>query len=179
MADRNEFDFEGVATPSEAADTLTRIAEGIRAHSLALSLGEEQITVYPAGDLSLEIEAREKKGKAKIEIAIAWKQPKAAADDEEAKRGSGMSKDRFKFARIASPEETAEFLTSLAVGLKRGEVSLESGEQRLHLLPAGAIKLELKVAQKERKGQIAIELGWKRQSAPKTTELRVAIGARP
>jgi amphi-Trp domain-containing protein len=82
MTDRNEFDFEGVAAPSEAADTLNRIAEGIRAHSLALSLGEEQITVHPAGDLSLEIEAREKKGKAKIKIAIAWKLPKADGDDE-------------------------------------------------------------------------------------------------
>jgi amphi-Trp domain-containing protein len=89
-----------------------------------------------------------------------------------------MSKDRVEFARIASPEETAEYLSSLAVGLKRGEVSLESGEQRLQLFPAGDIKLELKVTQKERKGQIAIELGWKRQSAPKPAVLRVAIGAR-
>jgi amphi-Trp domain-containing protein len=73
MGDSREFEFEGAATPSEAADALNRIADGIRARSLSLSMGEEAITVFPEGDLSLEIEASEKKGKAKIEIAIAWK----------------------------------------------------------------------------------------------------------
>ena len=76
MGDSREFEFEGAATPSEAADTLNRIADGIRARSLSLSMGDEEITVYPDGDLALEIEASEKKGKAKIEIAIAWKQAK-------------------------------------------------------------------------------------------------------
>jgi len=89
-----------------------------------------------------------------------------------------MSKDRFEFARTTSPEEIAEYLSSLAVGLKRGEVSLESGEQRLLLVPAGDLKIELKVAQKERKGRIDLEITWKRQPAPKTAELRVAVGAR-
>lgn len=73
MGDSREFEFEGFATPSEAADALNRIAEGIRARSLSLSMGDDAISVFPAGDLSLEIEASEKKGKAKIEIAIAWK----------------------------------------------------------------------------------------------------------
>jgi amphi-Trp domain-containing protein len=79
MGDKREFEFEGAATPSEAADALNRIAEGIRARSLSLSMGEEAITVFPEGDLSLEIEASEKKGKARIEIAIAWKHGR---DDE-------------------------------------------------------------------------------------------------
>ena len=72
MGDKREFEFEGAATPSEAADALNRIADGIRARSLSLSMGEETILVFPEGDLSLEIEASEKKGKARIEIAIAW-----------------------------------------------------------------------------------------------------------
>ena len=80
MGDSREFEFEGAASPAEAADTLTRIAEGIRARGLSLSMGDERITVYPDGDLSLEIEASEKKGKAKIEIAIAWKH--ARGDDD-------------------------------------------------------------------------------------------------
>jgi amphi-Trp domain-containing protein len=79
MGDKREFEFEGAATPSEAADALNRIADGIRARSLSLSMGEEAITVFPEGDLSLEIEASEKKGKARIEIAIAWKHGR---DDE-------------------------------------------------------------------------------------------------
>jgi amphi-Trp domain-containing protein len=48
-----------------------------------VSLGEEEITVYPDGDLALEIQATEKKSKAKIEIAIAWRRrpPDTDADD--------------------------------------------------------------------------------------------------
>jgi amphi-Trp domain-containing protein len=87
-----------------------------------------------------------------------------------------MAKNSVQFARIASPEEIAEYLTSLAVGLKRGEISLESGERSLHLSPTSDVKLELKVGQKARKGRIELEIGWKRSTAVKTSELRVAVG---
>lgn len=80
MAKRSAFEFEGAATPAEAADVLNRIADGIRAGSLSLSMGDEAIAVFPDGDLALEIEASEKQGKAKIEIAVAWKHPKIEAD---------------------------------------------------------------------------------------------------
>ena len=83
MSDSREFEFEGAATPSEAADALNRIADGIRARSLSLSMGDEAITVFPEGDLSLEIEASEKKGKAKIEIAIAWKHERDDDEDDD------------------------------------------------------------------------------------------------
>jgi len=87
-----------------------------------------------------------------------------------------MGKERFEFARIASLEEIAEYLTSLAVGLKRGEVALESGDRTLRLTPGPELKLELKVAEKERKGKIEVQIGWKRQTSPKTSDLRVAVG---
>ena len=82
MGDNREFEYEGVASPAEAADALNRIAEGIRARSLSLSLGDHKLDVFPDGDLSMEIEASEKKGKAKIEIAIAWKRAQDDDDDE-------------------------------------------------------------------------------------------------
>jgi len=82
MGERKEFEFEGAASPSEAADTLSRIADGIRSRALSLSLGDEEITIYPDGDLSLEIEACEKKGKAKIEIAIAWRHSRSDKDED-------------------------------------------------------------------------------------------------
>jgi amphi-Trp domain-containing protein len=90
-----------------------------------------------------------------------------------------MAKNSVQFARIASPEEIAEYLTSLAVGLKRGEISLESGERSLHLSPPSDVKLELKAGQKEHKGRIELEIGWKRSGAVKTSELRVTVGPRP
>jgi amphi-Trp domain-containing protein len=90
-----------------------------------------------------------------------------------------MGKDHFEFARVASAEEVAEYLSSLAVGLKRGEVSLESGERALRLSPAGSVKLEIKVRQREAKGKIALEIGWKRSDGARTSDLRVAVGSRP
>jgi amphi-Trp domain-containing protein len=88
-----------------------------------------------------------------------------------------MAKDRFEFARIASAEEVAEYLTSLAVGLKRGEISLESGEQRLHLTPPQEVKVELAAKDRDEKGRLRIQLGWKPRSAPRAAELRVGVSA--
>jgi amphi-Trp domain-containing protein len=73
MAELGEFEFEGLASPSEVADALSRIAEGLRSRALSVSMGADEITVYPDGDISLEIAAKEKKGKTKIEIAITWR----------------------------------------------------------------------------------------------------------
>ena len=55
LADSREFDFEGVASASEAAEVLHRLAQGIRARSPSLSLGDEEIGVFPDGELSLEV----------------------------------------------------------------------------------------------------------------------------
>jgi amphi-Trp domain-containing protein len=90
-----------------------------------------------------------------------------------------MGKEHFEFARMASPEEVAEYLSSLAVGLKRGELSLESGERALRLSPSATLKLEIKVKQREAKGKIELELGWKRSNGIRTTDLRVAAGPHP
>jgi amphi-Trp domain-containing protein len=90
-----------------------------------------------------------------------------------------MGKEHFEFARMASPEEVAEYLSSLAVGLKRGELSLESGERALRLSPAANLKLEIKVKQRDAKGKIELELGWKRSNGIRTTDLRVAAGSHP
>ena len=74
-----------------------------------------------------------------------------------------MGKERFEFARIASPEEIAEYLGSLAVGLKRGEISLESGERALRLVARGGSQAGYQGhATRSDKGKIRLELGWKR-----------------
>ena len=90
-----------------------------------------------------------------------------------------MGKEHFEFARVASPHEVAEYLSSLAIGLKRGELSLESGDRALRLSPAATVKLEIKVKQKDSKGKIELEIGWKRSDGTRTTDLRVGAGPRP
>jgi amphi-Trp domain-containing protein len=87
-----------------------------------------------------------------------------------------MGKDRFELARIASPEEVAEYLISLAQGLKRGEVALESGGHTLRLVPPDDLKVVLSAQTKERKGKIDIEIGWKRGPAPRAKALQVGVG---
>jgi amphi-Trp domain-containing protein len=90
-----------------------------------------------------------------------------------------MGKDSFRFARIGSREEAAEYLSSLGQGLKRGEVSLESGERMLRLVPGADLKIELRVRDKEEKGKIAIEIGWKRRTSARAADLDVRTTARP
>jgi amphi-Trp domain-containing protein len=89
-----------------------------------------------------------------------------------------MAKDRFEFELIGTADEIAEYLTSLAAGLKRGEVSLESGERALRLSPPSEVKLELKIGSKGHKGKIAVEVGWKRKEGTRATDLRVEVDSR-
>jgi amphi-Trp domain-containing protein len=79
--DPDALEFCGPATPAEAAESLTRLAEGIRTGGLSVSLGEDEITVLPVGDLSLEIDASERKGKDTLEVLITWQVPKGLRGD--------------------------------------------------------------------------------------------------
>jgi amphi-Trp domain-containing protein len=90
-----------------------------------------------------------------------------------------MGRDRFEFARVASPDEVAEYLTSLAQGLKRGEVALESGGHMLRLVPPGELKVAIYAKVNERRGKIAIEVGWKRPLAARAGDLKVGVASRP
>jgi amphi-Trp domain-containing protein len=89
-----------------------------------------------------------------------------------------MAKDRFEFGLIGTAEEIAEYLTSLAAGLKRGEVSLESGERALRLVPPADVKLELNVGTRTNKGRIKVEVGWKRRDGARAGDLYVEVDSR-
>lgn len=90
-----------------------------------------------------------------------------------------MGKETFEIARIASPDEVADVLRSLAAGLRRGDVSLESPKRTLRLTPSAEMKLELTVKDQGSKGKIAIEIAWKRRSGAKAADLRLEVGQRP
>ncbi|MCI0548061.1 MAG: amphi-Trp domain-containing protein [Candidatus Rokubacteria bacterium] len=89
-----------------------------------------------------------------------------------------MAKDRFEFSRTGSPEEIAEYLLSLAAGLKRGEIGLESGERTMRLVPGPEVRVTLDLRQKERRGKLAIEVGWKRGFPTRTSGLQISVGSR-
>jgi amphi-Trp domain-containing protein len=87
-----------------------------------------------------------------------------------------MPKDTLEFIRIVSPDEAAEYLSSLGLGLKRGRVSLESGDRALHLVPASELKLDLRVKHGEEKGKLFLKIAWKAPVSVRAADLQ--IGAR-
>jgi len=75
--DARELEFEAMASPKEIADLLGHIADGFRSKVLHIARGAEEVTVRPQGDISLEIAARDRKGKARLEIVLAWRPTEA------------------------------------------------------------------------------------------------------
>ncbi len=88
-----------------------------------------------------------------------------------------VGKETFELARVGSPAEIAEYLTSLAAWLERGDVALESRQRTLRLTPAAEVKLALVVKDRDDKGKISIEIAWKRRSAA-ATDLKGRAGSR-
>jgi amphi-Trp domain-containing protein len=105
MADVREFAFDGAVTGDELADMMGRLAAGIRAGGLSISMGDEELTVFPRGDLELEVAARTKKDKHRLAIAIGWRQ---ARDDR---------------AEAARPDEPRDAVAGSATGTPAGEVA--------------------------------------------------------
>jgi amphi-Trp domain-containing protein len=150
-----EFEFEGAASRRRRR-TRSRIADGIRSRALSLSMGEE-ITVFPmvtfAGD-----RASEKKARRRSRSPSRGSIPGPMKTTLSGEGGYAMSKDKPEFAgRIARGSPSIDLAGRR---LKRGEVSLESGERTLHLTPPTDLKLDLRVRDKDEKGKIAIEIGW-------------------
>src|SRR5439155_20772614 len=83
---------------------------------------------------------------------------------------------RFEFARIASPDEVAECLTSVAHGLKRGEVSFTSGGLAVRFAPTAGIVVELKATEMGEQGRLRVRIGWK---AGKKEVAALRMSARP
>jgi amphi-Trp domain-containing protein len=81
-------------------------------------------------------------------------------------------------SRLAAPGQVADVLASLAEGVKRGELTLESGGRALRLVPTSDLTLELVVTQKEEKGRIELQLAWEPQRPSRANDLRVAVGRR-
>jgi amphi-Trp domain-containing protein len=81
-------------------------------------------------------------------------------------------------SRLAPPGQVADVLASLAHGVKRGELTLESGGRALRLITTSDLTLELVVTQKEEKGRIALQLAWEPAVPRRGEDLRVAVGRR-
>jgi amphi-Trp domain-containing protein len=88
-----------------------------------------------------------------------------------------MARDTFEHSLVGSPGEIADYLTALAAGLQRGQITLESSGHAMRIVAPAEIKLELHAEEKPEKGKLKLEIRWKRPSATKLSEL--TIEARP
>src|SRR5262249_50611570 len=84
-----------------------------------------------------------------------------------------MLDEAFDFARVVAADEVADYLSSLAQELSRGDVRLGVGNRVLHLVPPPELKLDLRVREGEGKSELVLKLGWKRQILTTTADLRV------
>ena len=85
---------------------------------------------------------------------------------------------RFEFARIASPDEVAECLTSIAHGLKRGEVTFTSAGLALRFAPSAGVVVELKASEKGEQGRLRVRIGWKARGKRDVSGLRISARSR-
>jgi amphi-Trp domain-containing protein len=90
-----------------------------------------------------------------------------------------MGIDTFEYAKIAPPGEIAEYLTSLALGLRHGEVRLEPGDETLDVGPATRLTVEVRAKERDKGGKLRLELGWRQDARTRATELRVNASSEP
>lgn len=76
---REEFKHESLQDPHSIVRYLNALADGISKGQLTLGTEAEQFAVRPEGLLKLEIKAKRKSDRVKIEMEIAWTEREIAA----------------------------------------------------------------------------------------------------
>ncbi len=75
MGENGKFEFTGMLEPANAADYLTRIADGLRRGVISLAAAGRSIRLEPGGMVTIEVAAESKPEKAKgsLGLEISWK----------------------------------------------------------------------------------------------------------
>jgi len=78
-------------------------------------------------------------------------------DNEKPDRGE------FEYATVAEASRVADYLNSIADGLRRGDLDLGASDQHLHLSPGGVVRLEVEASCNPDKGaaSLQLEISWK------------------
>ncbi|HEY8173427.1 MAG TPA: amphi-Trp domain-containing protein [Dehalococcoidia bacterium] len=76
-----------------------------------------------------------------------------------------MPKDRIEFSGAVPPQEAAQYLESIAKGLRERSMLLESGDTSITVDVADEVKIEIKASSDAEKGKSSIELslGWRQR----------------
>lgn len=116
---------------ADAAGVIDALAEGLKERCLRIQKGDETLVLEPTEAVDLEIEAKVKDGRAKIEVEISWRMPKpgpdSAHDDEPAEDPEEVLIDA---AELAAEEVAASTGTAVEPHEKhKGEKRKAKGEK--------------------------------------------------
>jgi amphi-Trp domain-containing protein len=74
-----------------------------------------------------------------------------------------MSKEdaKIKFKNEMEKEEAVVYFEAIVDGMRRGNLMLQQGPEKLELQPKGKLKVEIKASRKDDKEEFSFELSWK------------------
>jgi amphi-Trp domain-containing protein len=70
---KNKVEFAGLISLPRLIEYLEELKAGFEAGRAALQLGPQYVQLRPGAILKVEVEAKEKEGKAKFQLEVSWK----------------------------------------------------------------------------------------------------------
>jgi amphi-Trp domain-containing protein len=84
-----EFDHESLQDTESIGKYLEALANGFRSGTLQFSSGKKAIRLTPTGLLELSLKVKRKSGEARLNLNVAWKEPKKRKAEEPLKIQTG------------------------------------------------------------------------------------------
>ncbi len=88
--------------------------------------------------------------------------------------------EKLEFSSLMDASLAADYLSRMADGLRRGVISIASGERSLLLTPTTTVKVELEAESKPEKGKgsLQIEVSWRARQQVVSEALEISSSPR-
>lgn len=103
MSSKREVSMKGVMSLDQVINYLEALVTSIKNGKLVVQHGNEYVALSPSGELFVEVEAEEKKGKEKFNLELSWRKEIKVTKDTELKISSTEPE-----ILIEESDETAE-----------------------------------------------------------------------
>jgi amphi-Trp domain-containing protein len=98
---KKEISYKGRVEPGLVVTYLEELLKGLRAGTLYVQSGDDYVSLKPTKIVDIEVEAVEKKEKAKFTLELSWETEPAGAEQAELK----ILSTEPKIARVPTAEE--------------------------------------------------------------------------